>query len=400
MIFRNISNILIEIVIFLTLLLAYPFVICQLYYVPSLEIVYSLSITILVVLTFLGRKSFFTMPPPEVNYCFIAQIIYYLISSLIHSDIENVKSIAFLFVSYIFILSLQNAGGLRCFFSKYNSFFCIMAVAGTIAFILVFQGYLEPLFNFENRDGREAWYFGLTFTNVYGGNIIRPAGLFDEPGAFAGWGMYCLIINKLFIKNKVVEIVLFVGLLTTLSIAYYIQLLFYVCFFYSKRLFLLTTISIFSIIGSYFIIASRNTDKDLYILTIERIKDLSEGNSNRTGKNYENAKIIFEENAFWGIGITEMETAKAADNPFEILACHGLIGTLMSYLPLLIAFKKNMRRKYALGIIILLIGYLQRPLHHQVIHYFMIYSLLTLCCYEKEEQSKSISYNNMLQCRL
>ena len=66
------------------------------------------------------------------------------------------------------------------------------------------------------------------------------------------------------------------------------------------------------------------------------------------------------------------------DNPYETLAKDGVIGMIVLYMPLLLLFRRSTReQKY--GIIILMIGYLQRPLHTNYMQYIMVYIFVTTC---------------------
>ena len=54
--------------------------------------------------------------------------------------------------------------------------------------------------------------------------LTRVNGFFDEPGAFAFWGMFALLFNKLMFDNKKLEIIIMVSLLFTFSAAYFVLL--------------------------------------------------------------------------------------------------------------------------------------------------------------------------------
>lgn len=112
----------------------------------------------------------------------------------------------------------------------------VQAVLGGIAFILFFVGALQPLIEFRLPDLRPSYFFGLTCSNAIVGNVMRPAGLFDEPGALAFWGVYCLLINKLVFDNKKIELLLIIGLMFTLSMAFYIEIVIYGLLFTQKAI--------------------------------------------------------------------------------------------------------------------------------------------------------------------
>ena len=393
--FNSVRNVIIESTIFVTLLLAYPFVICQMVSVPSLKIVYGFSAVLVLILS-LSYKKNIHLPQP-LKICLLLHLLLFVVLLIIHSDIGFIEAFSFALFSYIYVWSLQKTSGLKSFFVKYNVIICLMSLAGLVAFILVFLELIDPLFTFENRDGRNAWCFGLTCTNVYIGNIIRASGYFDEPGALAYWGVFSLLINRLFIKNKYVEIGLIIGLIFTLSMAYFIQLFCYVLLFYRKKKKALITVSVFLSLIGFFGYTLGTTDSDvLYRLTFNRFDKAKEGDTNRTGISMEHAIQMFQENPILGVGVTKMKTANAGDNPYESLACYGLFGSFLLYFPLIMILTLRRGKEFTYAVIILFIGYLQRPFHPQLIHFFMIYSFLTLCYYEKKKCPQSISNNNLL----
>lgn len=381
----------VELLVLLALVVAYPYVICQLVTLPSLTIIYGgVSLLLLLVIAWVGVKKM----PKQVTLCLVIQIVYFGLSIITHQDYGYIEPFSFAIIAYILVAALQSTGGLKEYYTKYNIIVCLMAICGLLAFIGVFFNYIEPLLTFENRDERPAWCFGLTCTNNYYGNIIRSAGYFDEPGSLAQWGMFSLLINKLFIKNKFIELALIIGLISTFSLAYFIQLFVYVLFFFRNRNVSYWFMSLLLIIIMLSFYKTQGTQSDLFSVTYGRMDELFEGKSNRTGVNLENAKKFFAEEPLLGVGPTKMRTVYAADNPYESLASDGIIGTIFLYLPLMLVFKYRKQKEYYYAVIILLIGYLQRPFHFQVIHFFMIYSFLTLCCYEKRQRTQSISYNS------
>lgn len=382
---------LVDVLVLLALIVAYPFVICQFVGVPSLTMLYG-GISALLIMIIANRK--IVSPPRFVTECMAIQVVYFILSLFLHRDMGYIEPLSFAIIAYLFIVALQSAGGLKKFFVKYNFIICIMSVCGIIAFVGVFFNVLEPYFSFENRDGRQAWCFGLTCTNVFYGNIIRAAGYFDEPGSLAQWGVFCLLINKLFIRSRRIEFTLIIGLISTFSLAYFIQLFFYLLLFYKGRKKSLLSISLLLIIIGWYVYNTRGSDRDLYVMTYERMESVFEGESNRTGKSLENAKKIFAEEPLFGAGPTKMKTAFASDNPYESLASDGIFGTVFMYLPLIFVLMLKGGKDNVFAVIILLVGYMQRPFHFQVIHFFMIYSFLTLCCYEKRKRAQSISCYN------
>ena len=104
------------------------------------------------------------------------------------------------------------------------------------SFLLVLFGLLSPISNFVQMDGRPGYFYGLFTTNAVFDDFSRNAGFYDEPGALAFWGIFALLLNKLYINNRKIEYLLLFGLISTLSMAYFIQIAVYIFFFYYKQL--------------------------------------------------------------------------------------------------------------------------------------------------------------------
>lgn len=95
----------------------------------------------------------------------------------------------YLFLPVFFLVSylLVNLGKHRAIevFSTISSWFMLVVLVGaTTAFMLARVG-VEPLFAFPNPDGRPNYFFYTSLSNSYYGNLMRPSGIFDEPGALS-----------------------------------------------------------------------------------------------------------------------------------------------------------------------------------------------------------------------
>lgn len=103
------------------------------------------------------------------------------------------------------------------------------------------------------------------------------------------------------------------------------------------------------------------------------------------------AKGEFEKSIWIGVGGRQIEktTETASDNPYEILAKDGVIGFVITYLPLIVIMMKYRKEEVWASSIILMASYMQRPFHINEMHYFMIYMyMLVVCC----------KYNKRMYC--
>lgn len=316
---------------------------------------------------FVVTKNKYRLPRP-IAILLVLQIVTWAIYSVIHGlDTSYFTRILMLLITYIF-LEMQLSGEPLGFIKTYNWWLAFQVVAGTIGFLLVVFGILHPIFEFREMDMRPGYFFGLFTTNTYLDGLVRNAGFYDEPGALAFWGMYALIINKLFVENKKVEILLIVGLISTLSLAYFIQIAMYAFFFYKeqrRRLLPYVVAFVFALI----LISSFN--ERTYDAIFDRM-EYNEKTGTLSGDNRsEMTKVcwdIFLEAPIIGQGAQHMlEISKerrvfVGANPNLTLALDGIIGQLVVWSPFFFLFGlRRHEKKYGWAFWILIAGFLQRP---------------------------------------
>ena len=362
-----------------TLLSTTPYVFRQFLPLPSEMVIIIITLMALICLTIYKRH--LKVLPMPFNVCVVIQLFCWMLYAIIHNDTSYLTRIVYLMSTYLIIVLLSNSIGVKDFIKKNNRWITIQAILGLFAFVLIIIGLLPSLFTFQNVDGRTAYCYGLTCSNAVFGNVIRAAGYFDEPGALAFWGMYALVLNKLYIKDKKMELALIIGLLSTFSTAYYIQLLVYFLFFKiknnTKSLLLLL---VFVGIGVF--VYNQGPENNIYKLIYGRI-NVNEYGEIETNRDVltEKAKELYYLSPIWGIGARTIEDRGEyiADNPYETLAVDGIVGTIVIYLPLLILLLLNLGRIDVIGgIVIIALGYSQRPFHLVLLHYIMLFSFLYL----------------------
>lgn len=391
------TRIIMYLVLFL-LVSAIPYIFCRIFPSPPASLLSMAFFMLFVFVCMLQRRL-----SSDVNGLFAIvsfQCCIWVLFAICHGDSSYITRIMYLITSFVAISCLCNREkGLILFLKFYNNFILVMAICGAIAFVLSIVGLLSPIFEYENVDGRTGYCLGLTCTNAIFGNIIRYSGFFDEPGAMAFWGVFALIFNRLFFKNTKYEVALIVCLLFTFSMAFYIQLVFYILFFYVnlkkvKNVFLISLL--LAIIGGG-IYLTKDTEFDLYKYTFGRFEvDSSTGKfvgDNRSDL-MESAKVEFLKAPWLGVGAQNIEKRELyiADNPYETLANDGIIGTFNIYLPLLVIMLYGLRRNKNIfyGALILAMGYLQRPFHVNIIHPMMLYMLFVMTMNNKKYNNRQI----------
>lgn len=322
---------------------------------------------ILVGVAALSKIAYRYVPKPILSVL-ILQIIVWLLYGVFYKDSSYFTRV-FMLLTTFSILALQLSYRNKLEFIKtYNFWLALQAFAGTIGFVLVLFGLLNPISQFIEMDGRPGYFYGLFTTNAVFLGFIRNAGFYDEPGALAFWGIFALLLNKLYVNNKKIEFLLLFGLISTLSFAYFIQVIFYVFYFYKKqrKKILLPVILFITMLKG---LASFNEGLDRAIFgrfTINAETGILAGD-NRS-ELLERSWEIFTTSPVTGVGATNLATIVSAKegfvgaNFFLNWASDGLLGVVITYLPLFLLLKYGQRkREYRYAFIIILLGYLQRP---------------------------------------
>jgi hypothetical protein len=320
----------------------------------------------------------------------ILLLIYYSFQLFYLNDIAYSKRIFFVLATIICYSFISLYLGIDRTAKYYIMIITYMALFGMISFFLVLIFDLKPFFEYVNYDQRSGYFFGLTCTNTYinfsSFRYIRYSGFFDEPGAMSFWGIYALLMNKVFLKSKKYEYLLILSLCFTFSLAFYVQLLFYYAFFYfrfNKKSVLLIFLSL---IFMYICYNSKHSSYSfLYELTFERLEITKNGTFVGDNRSFlmQESKKLFLDKPLTGYGITSIseinEIMHIGANIYYPLAMHGLIGFLFIFLYFmrfltdsLLNINKCDSYKYAF---IILLGLLQRP-HMEYI--FEIISIVIL----------------------
>lgn len=266
----------------------------------------------------------------------------------------------------------------------------IILIIVTLAFIGFIYALLggESLYSFPNPDGRTSYLYLSTFTNFTLGNIIRPSGIFDEPGALSFVVCAICYCREILRMNTRKTWLLLLLSLVTLSLAH---LLFLLIYFYSFRSKLLKKIIVIliAIILICLLITILWGNPFFQTVFISRL-DFSGGKlagDTRSGLFYNAIYLIDRMNLIFGLDslcLTNMEECTKkygafGENPLYPYLSIGIL-SIPYYITLFIftirIFFQNSHRFSVihLGMIMLL---LQRP-------YVMIYgyaSLILLCIY-------------------
>lgn len=333
-------------------------------------------------------KKAYRFVPKTILIIILFQIMIWLLYAVIYMDSSYLTRVFLLFTT-LSILAIQLSYRDKFeFIRTYNFWLVFQTVAGAIGFVLVLIGLLQPMSQFIQMDGRPGYFYGLFTTNAVFDGFIRNAGFYDEPGSLAGWGIFALLFNKLYINNKKIEYLLLFGLVSTLSMAYFIQVFAYLFFFSKnqrKKIFLPTILFLFMLMG----IASFNEGIDNAIFgrfTVnEQTSALSGDNRSEL---MEKSWRIFTTSPIIGVGATNLATVIAdkegfvGANFFVNWASDGIIGVVVTYIPLLfLLILGQPKRQYRYAFIIILLGYFQRPYTDTQLLYPLVQYTLLLFAY-------------------
>lgn len=323
--------------------------------------------------------------PGAIRNIIIVQMGTFLLYFLLHSDSSYLTRCFFLAIASM-LLMVQAKRPKMEFVDTYVGWLTIQAVMGAIGFVLVYMGVLHSFSSFREFDGHTGQFYGLFTTTVdsISSGFLRVAGFFDEPGAFACWGVMALLYNKLFVDNKRIEKLLIIGLISTLSMAYFIQLAIYAYFFYRKRMGKLLTYAIV-FVAVLMIISS--ISPHLNDAIFGRFQYNAETGTLQGDNRTIHAVVcrdIWLTSPVFGVGGRELINIGrqmgefVGANPYASLASDGIIGQLILWLPIFCLFslrKQNPMFMYAA--IIIFVGFLQRPYDPTQLMYPLV--ILTMC---------------------
>lgn len=338
---------------------------------------------------------------PSVFYIVVLiQCFGYVLCNLAKGNAFPTGPIMMSFLAVALIIYLSSTIGLEGFFKKYNRWILIMAGLGVISLVLVWTGILRVSVPFLDLSDDEFMYnFFLTFSNHNTADSFKYCGFFDEPGAMASWGMFALLMNRLFVKDGKLEKVLIILLLATFSLGYYIQLVAYLLFFHvfhNKKSRVGSIFLIVALLGFYLVLNSfQGTEyQSIYDNTIDRIESILD-DSRSSGIAVDDredltiqARIEFERHPIWG---TTADSIEFGNNIYEPLAMYGIVGSFFVYFPfifLLILSIRRQDRELLECMIVIILGFTHRPFHVNMLSFFIVYSFIAMY-YQRHSSHKS-----------
>lgn len=112
-------------------------------------------------------------------------------------------------------------------FTDYMSKILILMLTGSVIGFFWAIGGGDAIFSIANEDGRENGFYLTTFSSTYLLGIIRPSGIFDEPGALSFFICITVALRERFGMNRKASWILMVLGLVTTSLAHVIFMVVY-----------------------------------------------------------------------------------------------------------------------------------------------------------------------------
>lgn len=372
-------------VVMAMLLSVYPYIITYFVGLPDVTILIPLFLIITLLLCVIKYKKGRMLPLIIVG-CMVVQCFFWILFSIAHDDSSYFTRVVFIVTTFFSLWLLKETNSHLKFVNLYGGWITLQAFLAAIAFVLVLVGIIQPLKIVYLNDDHLLYFYGITCTNSVLGNFIRPAGFFDEPGALASWGIFSMLLNKLTSDNRKIEIICALSLLFTWSAAFFVLFALYIIFFYLRHFRKYFPIIIIVGLGIFVIFNSMSNNEEFLHMTTERFANGHIRSKRDIAK--EVAKKEFEKSIWIGVGGHQIEktTETASDNSYEILAKDGIIGYVITYLPILVILIKYRKEDVWASSLILMASYMQRPFHINEMHYFMIYMymLVVYCKYNKK----------------
>lgn len=364
-----------------------------------------------------------------VVWTIIVQMLYSLITIFIHanSGVEfnfNEDGIIYinLFIQLLGVLIVYlyvvSQGLMRKLAISFIWIMAIMSIFGAIVFSLGLFANIKPFSSTLIPDHREILNYIFSFApseavaNFGSGSFIRVSGYFDEPGSFAFYLVFALLVNRLYDYSKNIERIIVIGGIFTLSLAFYISIfLYYLYFSLIERQFrvILTIVAVLSIVIISITAIKDDSDfgESLYNLTVNRIQPTARDDikliaGDNRSENLVYAWSAFTKAPFFGYGKNAHSNphgeffGKLCCNPMHPFATEGIIGALIYFLIFIyisfFIFIKKPIDLVSLGIfIILFVNMLQRPgFQNGAFGYFIFIFILDAVNWHKKLGQKSI----------
>lgn len=181
----------------------------------------------------------------------------------------------------------------------YVNIMSLIALGASISFLGFYSGLIPQVYFTTTDTGRELFLIGPSFTTelLTRDGIVRPGGIFTEPGQLSLHILFGLMLNFFTVKNKWAEIFMIFGVITTLSLGGYMGLLIYIFFLKLrvtwKQVFIFS-FALLTILAIAYVIIINFVEEYMINYAIDRVSTLESGGNRGYGYNvfFENARYV------------------------------------------------------------------------------------------------------------
>jgi hypothetical protein len=291
--------------------------------------------------------------------------IYYKSLNVIYNPIKFV----IIFIPFLF----YDKKYLSPFVDISTVFIILLLIGAYIGFIYGMSGG-KPVFIFKNPDGRSNSLYLTTCTNtVYLNKYIRPAGIYDEPGALSFFVCSIAIMRVFARKNDFITFLMLIFGLITFSLTHVFVLALYAIYYFSKYKKKKFSIVYIILISSVMILIYKNFQDAFDQVLFSRFTKGSGSRiiagDNRSGTFKNALELLDMESFFWGISDLAYSDANAfysqyriGSNPLTPLASEGIfLGWIYYFFILLLLIAGLLKRRSFCIFISIIVLFLQRP---------------------------------------
>lgn len=356
---------------------------------------YWLIISLLLYQTIISRSTFFsywdiigfTMLLPNFIGIGYAIFIYkrriqswqilLIFSVLVTTLIKVVYFGEFLFFKFnlFFIIAVLLAGissekELYKFVEIASKVLFIVLIGAVIGFILYLIG-IKPFFSFIGANSRFQSFYWTTFGHP-SGDILRPNGIFDEPGTLAFTVGIVLVLRQQFKMDVRLSLAILYLTFITFSLAFMVFSIFYLLSIEIPKKHRFSLIGLLLVFIISIIVTPLNDFFNDYLLNRFTL-DRDQAQSFTTGRYglmelaYDNL-IYFKDSYLWGVtpfcAINNAECMKygyMAENPLDPLAHHGIFMSWPYYVFIILLVLFGVRNRKSFVFLAIAVLFLQRP---------------------------------------
>jgi hypothetical protein len=306
-------------------------------------------------------------------------------------------SIAFQILASLALFQvLANTDRIRYFATFWVNLHLLIGALGFLIFTGGVLFNIQPLGTFLDRPYFD---FGLTYTNIFyqigDVKLIRVAGFYDEPGTFAFYMTFSLLIARVFCMPRWKELLLIIFGLTSISMAFIVVLMIWLAFSVNKK-----SLKYLILIVGLLTVAVGRLDPDVrdraYHVTVDRFSIAKSGGrllkgDSRTPIMKDNFRAFVDAPVI-GHGLHYEEYVgnhyrwSFIVNPVAPFATHGVLGAMLVNLHVIVLVivllrsSRLRRREKGLLTLILFAILAQRPVtingFGYILFVIMIYELI------------------------